>query len=376
MPFGDTAVVQGGDGHWSVADGRRACRLVLKNEELQIYSPGEAAARQTAAAPRRARPQITLSSGLNAGNKDPWQPRPDLLASGAGAQEFVVETEHDGRARIRFGDDCHGKRPDSGTEFSADYRIGNGSGGNVGLESIAHIVSNDARLLRVSNPMPARGGVDPETAEQIKRDAPQAFRRQERAVTAKDYGEVGAGHSDVQRAAATFRWTGSWHTVFVTADRKGGRAVDDGFEREMRDYLERYRMAGYDLEVDGPRYVPLELAMTVCVQPDYFRADVRAALMRIFSRGWLDDGRAALFHPDNFTFGQPVYLSALYAAAQAVQGVASVVIDRFQRLREPDDRTAIDEGVLKLDRLEIARLDNDPNFPERGVLKLDVGGGK
>ena len=27
-------------------------------------------------------------------------------------------------------------------------------------------------------------------------------------------------------------------------------------------------------------------------------------------------------------------------------------------------------------RLEIARLDNDPNFPERGVLALTVGGGK
>ena len=135
-------------------------------------------------------------------------------------------------------------------------------------------------------------------------------------------------------------------------------------------------MAGYDLEVDGPRYVPLELAMTVCVQPEYFRSDVRAALMRVLSNGTLDDGRPALFHPDNFTFGQPVYLSQIYAAAQAVQGVSSVVIDRFRRLRSTDDYEASDTGVLELDRLEIARLDNDPNFPERGVLKLTLGGGK
>ena len=26
-------------------------------------------------------------------------------------------------------------------------------------------------------------------------------------------------------------------------------------------------------------------------------------------------------------------------------------------------------------RLEVARLDNDPNFPERGVLELSYGGG-
>jgi len=71
-----------------------------------------------------------------------------------------------------------------------------------------------------------------------------------------------------------------------------------------------------------------------------------------------------------------VYLSSLYEAAQAVQGVASVVINDFKRLHVPADSKALDNGVLKINRLEIARLDNDPNFPERGVFKLSVGGGK
>jgi hypothetical protein len=374
LQFSGTAIVQGGDGIWSIADGIDAWLLVLSDGQLDVCHPGEAAVRVTAATPRRARPHITIYPESNIDSK--WQPRPDLLASDAEKKEFVVETEHDGSAFIRFGDDYHGKRPDGGVTFKADYRIGNGSSGNVGLKSIAHLVSNDARLQGVSNPMPAQGGVDPETAEQIRRDAPEAFRKQERAVTPDDYAEVSEDHEDVQQASATFRWTGSWHSVFITADRKGGEAVDPAFEQEILDHVERYRMAGYDLEVDGPRYVPLDLAMTVCVKPDHFRADVRAALMRVFSKGWLDDGRPALFHPDNFTFGQPVYLSEIYAAAQSVQGVTSVVIEHFQRLRSPEDQQALEEGVLKLDRLEIARLDNDPNFPERGVLKLDVGGGK
>ncbi|SHO44157.1 putative baseplate assembly protein [Desulfopila aestuarii] len=373
--FSGTVLIQGGDGCWSVADGRSSYRLVFELGRLQVYSNGLAVTRLLAEDPRRARPQVTLSS-YYIDQTDTWHPRQDLLASNGEAREFVVETEHDRTSFIRFGDDYHGRRPESDTEFSADYRIGNGISGNVGLESIAHIVTHDGRLLRVSNPMPARGGVDPESAEQIRRDVPEAFRTQERAVTPADYAEIAAHPSDVQKAAATFRWTGSWHTVFITADRKGGKAVDDQFEDEILDHVERYRMAGYDLEVDGPRYVPLELAMTVCVKPEYFRSDVRAALMRIFSKGWLEDGRPALFHPDNFTFGQPVYLSRLYAAAQSVQGVASVVIDRFQRLRMVDDRQPLDDGVLKLGRLEIARLDNDPNFPERGVVHIEVGGGK
>lgn len=367
-------VVQGGDGAWSVADGVAAFRLVLDSGQVRVYPLADAAALITAADPQRSRPAITLASTY-LGTPDTWRPRPDLLASDAEASEFVVESEHDGSAYLRFGDDVHGRRPDSGTRFTATYRTGNGTAGNVGLESLAHIVSNDARLLHISNPLPAQGGTDPENAEDIRRDAPEAFRVQQRAVTRADYAEISERHPSVQRAAATFRWTGSWHTVFLTVDRRGGGDVDAAYEQTLRRHVERYRMAGYDLEVDGPRYVPLQVAMTVCVKPDYFRADVRAALMRVFSRGWLPDGSRALFHPDNFTFGQPVYLSKLYEAAQAVQGVASVVFDAFQRLRFPDPKP-LDEGVLYLGRLEIARLDNDPNYPERGVLALSVGGGK
>ncbi len=374
-----SAVVQGGDGVWSVADGVSAYRLQLNKDknEIQVSTLADAAVLITAADPQRARPAIKLAdSADNYQDQSKWLPQPDLLASNAQANEFVVECEYDGSSLLRFGDDEHGKRPNSGIAFKATYRIGNGKAGNIGLESIAHIVSDDGRLVSASNLLPAKGGVDPESAEDIKRDAPEAFRTQNRAVTPADYAEVTERHPSVQRAAATFRWTGSWYTVFITVDRKGGGEVNAVFKQTIRDHVERYRMAGYDLEVKGPIYVPLLLEMSVCIKPDYFRADVRAALLQVFSRGWLVDGTPALFHPDNFTFGQPVYLSALYEAAQSIQGVASVVIDTFQRLRAPPDSKPLDDGVMTMGRLEIARLDNDPNFPERGVFKLSVGGGK
>jgi hypothetical protein len=194
-------------------------------------------------------------------------------------------------------------------------------------------------------------------------------------VTPADYVEVTERHSQVQRAAASFRWTGSWHTVFVTADRWGGFPVDNAFKDELRGHLERYRMAGHDLEIDAPRFVPLEIEMAVCARPDYFRSDVKAALLEVFSNRTLPDGWRGVFHPDNFSLGQAVYLSRLYAAAMAVQGVASVRVTKFQRWDAPGDE-ALEEGVLELARLEIARLDNDPNYPERGVLRVMVEGGK
>src|SRR5690606_3521729 len=113
----------------------------------------------------------------------------------------------------------------------------------------------------------------------------------------------------------------SWHTVFLTVDRKGGRGVDTEYEAGLKRQVERYRMAGHDLEVDEPRHVSLEVALSVCVRADYFRAHVQEALVRALGGGWGPDGQPALFHPDRFTFGQAVYLSDIYAAAHAVEGV-------------------------------------------------------
>ena len=107
---------------------------------------------------------------------------------------------------------------------------------------------------------------------------------QERAVTTADYANVAQRcELDVQRAAATFRWTGSWRTVFLTVDRLGGVEVDNTFENNLRRCLERYRMAGHDVEVDGPRHVSLAVEMVVCVKPHYFSSDVKAAVLEVFS---------------------------------------------------------------------------------------------
>lgn len=329
---------------------------------------------------RHVQPAIRL---LEQGSEDrPWLPQRDLLGSDRFAREFVAEVAEDGLTRLRFGDDVLGAQPETGFRPQALYRVGNGRVGNVGRESLVNVVLTsppppgvvDPRDIRkVRNPLPAQGGTDPEGLEQVRLYAPQAFRRQERAVTAADYAEVTERHPEVQKAAATIRWTGSWYTVFITIDRKGGRAVDAHFEREIRDFLERYRLAGHDLEVNAPLFIPLDLKLEVCVKPGYYKSNVKEALLETFSNRELAIGRG-FFHPDNFTFGTPVYLSKIYAAAMQVPGVQSVEVERFQRFGKAPNKE-LEDGVLLTGRLEIVRLDNDPNFSENGRLDLVMRGG-
>ena len=368
------AVVRGGDGSWSVSDGVTVALLRLESGTLFVSARPDPATATIAADPRRARPAVGLDGTLLAAT-EPWTPQLDLLASSGSAPEFVVEVEDDGRARLRFGDGVHGRRPESATVFDATYRVGNGSSGNVGANALAHLVTTQTNVIGVSNPIAADGGTEPEAADAVRRDAPEAFLVQERAVTEADYAGVTERSREVQRATATFRWTGSWHTVFVTADRAGGLDVDDEFEVRVRRHIEPFRMAGYDLEVDGPRFVPLEIGLRVCVLPEYFRAHVEAAVLDVLSSTVRSDGTLGLFHPDRLTFGQPVYLSAVIAAVQAVEGVESVTTLTFQRQRD-HATSAIDAGVLAFARLEIPQLENDPTFPDRGLLTLAMGGGK
>jgi predicted phage baseplate assembly protein len=317
---------------------------------------------------RDVRPAIVLDPG----GQD-WRPQRDLLKSDRFAREFVAEVENDGNTYLRFGDDVLGRKPTPGTVLTAEYRVGNGPAGNVGVGAIARMVFADARIIRVWNPLAASGGVAPESLEQVRQFAPQAFRVQERAVTEADYAEVAQRHPEVQKAAATMRWTGSWYTAFVTIDRRGGRPVDAEFELEIRDHLERYRLAGYDVEVNAPVFVPLDMAITVCVTAGYFRSNVKQALLRVFGARDYPGGRG-FFHPDNFTFGQPLYLSQVYQAAMAVPGVDSIEVTRFQRLGKVA-LGELDAAQIKPGTLEILRLDNDPNFPENGKLEFTMKGG-
>jgi hypothetical protein len=143
----------------------------------------------------------------------------------------------------------------------------------------------------------------------------------------------------------------------------------------METYFDRFRLAGYDVEIDAPRLVPLDLLFSVCVERGYVRTDVKRALLELFSARTLPGGRRGLFHPDNFTFGQPVRLSPLIAAAMGVDGVRRVRAVTFQRFGAKA-QGELAAGEIPMGRLEIAQLENDPSRPEAGRVDFELEGGE
>ncbi|MBI2753354.1 MAG: putative baseplate assembly protein [Betaproteobacteria bacterium] len=324
---------------------------------------------------RKALPQLSLTSTPSR----PWEVRYDLIASDPGDWHFVVEIDNDGLAHLRFGDGILGAQPPSGMTLTAVYRVGNGPAGNVGAEAISRLITptrlSGAGIL-VRNPLPAQGGAAAEPIAEAKLFAPHDFRKRlERAITWDDYETIAERDPRIQRASADLVWTGSWYEADVAVDPLGSETASHGFLEKIEHYLERYRRIGHDLEVEQAQYVPIELELDVCALPEFERAHVKAALLDRFSTRLLRGGLKGFFHPDNLTFGEDVFLSRIIAAAQAVPGVECVTVRTLQRLFEPPNGE-IENGVLPLANGEIAQLDNDPDFPERGKLILHVLGGR
>lgn len=349
--------------------------------------PDEPVLRGPAAAlvqdPRAALPAVTLTD-----DDERWTPKRDLLGSGPRERHFVGELEDDGRIALRFGDGRHGARPHPGARLELHYRLGGGTAGNVGAEAINHLVlcrdpqESDAGdpmpVAGVRNPLPAVGGTEPEPVEQVRQLAPLDLKRTRlRAVTAEDYAALASKLPGVQRAAAEIRWTGSVREAHVAVDALGSGDPSPELLDSVSYALESYRRIGHDLVVGPARSVPLDIALTVCAAPGHQHGQILAELYRLLGSRRLSGGRIGFFHPDALSFGGPVRLSRLVAAAAGVQGVESVRVTRLSRLfhEDPLDHTALEAGVLRLGPLEIARCDNDPDRPENGRLTIELGGG-
>jgi hypothetical protein len=319
--------------------------------------------------------QIKVSS--DDGNT--WTPLPDLLSSDDTKHVFVPEIESTGAVFLRFGDGQYGAAADAEVAFSAAYRVGNGSAGNVGRDSIAHIVVPQTFLPPLTtfrstrNPVAAAGGVDPESMQHILQYAPFSYETQERCVTEADYGAAAASVSTIREARGTLRWTGSWYTAFVSIDPV--KTLTSQLIGDTTTRLNQLRMMGTGIAVEGAVIVGLAITMQICVDSEHFQGDVYDALMHVFVTGNQCNGQPGLLNASNFSFGETVYASPLIAAAQAVEGVLSATLTQFAPMNNPAaDGSA--QGYLTMGRLQLPRCDNDPDHLNNGTFQLVMDGGK
>ena len=313
-----------------------------------------------------------------------------LVHSGDSAEQgdhYMVETDEQRTSVLRLGNGSNGRVLPSGSVIHARYQTGGGAQGNVGADRLVFVTLGGplaGTLTNVWNPFDVTDGRDPETPDKTRRNAPEAFRaRQLRAVTLADYVRRAQEVNGVARAVASYAWTGSWRCVRIAVDPAGFVAIGDAASEarwaellpQVATHLEAVRLIGEDLEIRPPRYVPLDVQVSLCAKPEAWREDVRAALDEEFSDGYTADGRGGLFNPEAWTFGQALHRSVIEGRALAVAGVEHVLRIVMQRFDQATPGTPQGE-VLEMAFDEVLLLANDPDHLQRGRLRFDVLGGR
>lgn len=336
--------------------------------------------------PPRSTLQVTVD-GFDAA----WEERIDLVLSEDDDEHFIVETHENGVSQLRFGNGVNGRALPAGARVTAQFRSGQGVAGNVGADVLT-TATNAALLLRVWNPFDVTDGRAPEAAADLLRRAPEAYRRvQLRAVTLADYAARAAEVPGVAQARAAYRWSGSWRVVRVAIDPVGGGALTPALHARVAARLDALRLIGDDVELRAAVYVPLDVRITVCAHSAYWVEDLRTELEMAFSDGDLPAGlpwSQGLFHPDLWSFGQPLYASQLIGRALSVTGVERVVKLGMRRFNPGSgggvsvvevDASALPDATaqrLEFGEFEVLVVANDPDHLERGRLVFDIQGGR
>ena len=334
------------------------------------------------ATPARSTLVVTVTEPGAAANE--WDERPGLAFSDDSAEEgdhFTTETDERGASVLRFGNGVNGRLVPQGAVITARYQVGGGVAGNVGADTITSLIPlaapHTAAISAIRNPFDVTDGLAPEPAAKILRNASEAWRaRQLRAVTLRDYINRAEEVPGIARAVASYAWTGSWRTVRIVLDPVGRLDLPADLVRAVSDHLEAVRLIGEDLELRAPRFVAVDLTVSVCLKPEVWPGDLRDIIGQELSAGLTPDGRRGLFHPDNWTFGQSLHQSQIAGRLHQIPGIAHIQSISMRRRDAP--QAGGDTGAIRLDAAfdEILLIGGDPDRVERGLVTLILTGGR
>jgi uncharacterized phage protein gp47/JayE len=270
--------------------------------------------------------------------------------------DYAIEIDEDNVTTVIFGDGQYGKIPPTGLRILATYRAGGGTVGNVGEGQIIQ-VSKAPQLqlagVKVINRSPASGGAERESIEQAIKYAPSVFASMQRAVTAQDYVALARLFPGVSKARAEAT---SWNEISLYIAPTGqGEPPSDVMVRDLLAYFEDKRMLTSFIRIKSPVYVKIDVTANVTAFGHFQNAEVQDEA---------DKAVRALLDFESVDFKETLYLSKVYESLEALAGVSSVFIIRFQRSGESPAISP--DGVIQL-------LENE--IPTIGPVTINVTGG-
>jgi predicted phage baseplate assembly protein len=227
----------------------------------------------------------------------------------------------------------HGAVPPFGARVTVPrYRAGGGTAGNVGTGALTSLRVAVPFVDSVINLTPARGGVDPETLDEVKLRGPRTVRAGQRAVTVSDYEQLALEASPAVARTLCVPPDVPFGPIRVLVVPRSTEdpelltiddfALSDQLFAAVRDRLEEARTLGATVEVSTPYFQGVspvvQVRGAVGRSPVAVKERVTAAIHRFLSP--LAGGPRG----DGWPFGVALSAATLVSVVSEVEGVASV----------------------------------------------------
>ncbi len=227
---------------------------------------------------------LALLVDVGAGQTETWQVARggNLLTAEKDDRLFVVDPVE---GTLTFGNGIRGKMLPVGAHNVRvqRYHTVPGAAGNIGVGEIELCEAVGDRA-RPTNLLPATGGRDAETVDQIMRRAPSILTSRDRAVTRSDFEIIAAEASgEVARAACrgTMGEDGAVDVTVLPRRRSGERVPDPFLAAGLRDHVESYLadrcLINVQPKVRLATYTLVDVSVTLRLRPNANLLMVREA---------------------------------------------------------------------------------------------------
>jgi hypothetical protein len=277
---------------------------------------------------------------------------PTLFALPAESRVYTVQTVEDAKSELQFA----GRLPTGLNNVTARYRIGSGSAGNLDPGRLTTMMTPVLGIMSVGNGVPADGGSDAETIDDLRASAPQSIRTLDRVVSLSDFEVFARRFRGIGKALATELYVGMRKVVLVTIANTGLESPVPG-SATITDLASAIALAGVPgrrVRIEGFTDLMAQVSIAFAADPALRRGDVEAAIRTAVGERFSRSVRA---------FGEALHESAVLAAVQGVKGVIAARIAAFAL---PAGPAAVD-GRLLCPAPTIA----NGQFTPAGLLSID-----
>ncbi len=323
----------------------------------------------------------------------PWQQVDDFSKSTRFDRHYHLDMDS---GTIRFGPSVrqpdstviqYGRTPESGRQVRfSRYRYGGGVRGNLPIGSLSTMSMSVAYVSRVSNLTRAVSGRDQETLDEMKMRAQRELQAQRRAVTAQDYEQFTLSCS---RAVARTRCltpndpngVAGTVSILVVPDvpdslRAGSIKslhLDDKLQKEIRTYLDKYRLITTSLNIREPRYTGVKVKARIVphdfIPPTEVARQVNEELQRYLAPLVFDDKQPVLQIGEKWEgwpFGRDLFTAEVISLIQQVPTVKYVLdVEVSSRPIVPVEESNNTEEVAEV---PLTPVDKVLQLPDDGLL--------